>query len=118
MSSSRHHIPFPRNFLSLNTPVKKANDTGVVATSPESEVPPHTFLSNRAHPSPRHSSMSSVSSDESTISASPRPLPNDGDSSPVLKPALMSFLPLNTKHVAPPRPVGDGTKSPFLSNKG
>lgn len=117
MSSSRHHIPFPRNFLSLNTPTKKANDAGFVTRSPESEVPPHTFLSNRTHPVPRHSSMSSVSSDESTI-ASPQPLPNDGEHSHGLKPALMAFLRLNTKHVAAPRPAEDGVKSPFLSNKG
>lgn len=131
---SPHHIPFPRNFLSLNTPVKKTNvnapppsDVVPAATaSPESERSAHSFLSNRpiAIPGtshvPRQSSISSVSSVDTASIASSSPPASEPASSPVLKTSVPAFLPLNTKHAAPPAPPKEmsGDKGGgFLSNR-
>ncbi|KAF2245650.1 hypothetical protein BU26DRAFT_568210 [Trematosphaeria pertusa] len=124
MSSSRHHIPFPRNFLSLNTPLKKPapSTMDAVVASPESEVP-NTFLSNRAHHVPRQASVSSVSSVETVDGAAPvSPTSSESAPSPEFKPALPAFQPLalNTKYAAPPATAKDmsGDKGgPFLSNR-
>jgi hypothetical protein len=121
-TSSAHHIPFPRTFLSLNTPAKKAPGGAVLSTSPESEFTTHGFLSNRpvAIPShPRNASISSVSSVDSVASSAPLPATNESPTSPTLDGAATTFLALNTKYTAPPPSTKEMSddKSNFLSNR-
>ncbi|KAF2109840.1 hypothetical protein BDV96DRAFT_604334 [Lophiotrema nucula] len=114
--SSRHHIPFPKAFLSLNTPPSKLTAEGVAAL--ELEAAGHNFLSNRPDVA-RHSSISSVSSSSSTGSVPESPSSIAVDASPVAKQAVATFLALNTKYAAAPivaSPIGV-EKSAFLSNK-
>ena len=106
MSSTRptYHIPFPKGFLAVNTPVKKAAS---VAPAPEPVVPAHGFLSNRPA-SGRHQSISSVSSissvtapsEASTISAPSSPAAKAFDS-PVLGPKIFAPLAVNAKYAPP-----------------
>lgn len=119
MSSSRHHIPFPRTFLSLNTAVKKTNNGNIVAASPESELPAHGFLSNRSTTVPRHSSISSVTSVDSVASTASTITPSESPSSPVSAATATTFLALNTKYATPPTSAKEmsGEKSAFLSNR-
>ncbi|KAF2736712.1 hypothetical protein EJ04DRAFT_521736 [Polyplosphaeria fusca] len=110
-SGPRYHIPFPKNFLSLNARPSKASDA---TTSPDSIEASHSFLSNRPAV-PRHFSISSVSSTGS-IPDSP---PSQAADASVFKQAIPAFLALNTKFVGPPPTAKDGSEpqSPFLSNR-
>ncbi|KAH7128730.1 hypothetical protein B0J11DRAFT_277538 [Dendryphion nanum] len=116
-SGPRYHIPFPKNFLSLNTPVKQAT-TGDASAAGQ-PVPVHNFLSNRTQMVPRHASVSSVSSitsDDSARSAPSSP-PSQAADSPVLAAKVPAFLALNSKHEAATH-AGEVLKgNPFLSNK-
>ncbi|USP75552.1 hypothetical protein yc1106_02826 [Curvularia clavata] len=112
MASTRptYHIPFPKTFLAVNTPVKKTVLSPTVSSPTESVVPAHGFLSNRPA-SGRHQSVSSVSSvtssvgvpasEASTISPPSSPTTKLADS-PVLGPKIFAPLAVNTKHPAPP----------------
>jgi hypothetical protein len=103
-TNSTYHIPFPKNFLAVNVPVKKAAAPAVQSPT-ESVIPAHGFLSNR------HQSISSVSSitssvaappsEASTISAPSSPATKPRDS-PILGPKIFAPLAVNTKHVLPP----------------
>lgn len=119
--SSSYHIPFPKNFLTVNTPVKKSGDAAATTVQPQQLD--HGFLSNR--PAARHQSVSSVSSVASSDAA-----PSSAPSSPAAKPAdspvlaAKSFTPLalNAKSAQPlPVPIlADMTpvaRSAFLSNR-
>lgn len=110
MASTRptYHIPFPKTFLAVNTPVKKTVSPAVSSPT-ESVVPAHGFLSNRPA-SGRHQSVSSVSSLASSIGApaseasslSPPSSPTTKSAdSPVLGPKIFAPLAVNTKHPAP-----------------
>ncbi|RAR11814.1 hypothetical protein DDE83_004411 [Stemphylium lycopersici] len=107
-TSPTYHIPFPKNFLAVNTPVKKTVPAPA-ASAPEPVVPAHGFLSNRSN-SGRHQSISSVSSftsvgappsEASTISAPSSPATKAADS-PVLGPKIFAPLAVNAKYAAPP----------------
>ncbi|CAG5153070.1 uncharacterized protein ALTATR162_LOCUS3024 [Alternaria atra] len=107
-TSSTYHIPFPKNFLTVNTPVKKQSVAGLPSPT-EPVVPAHGFLSNRPI-SARHQSISSVSSinsvaappsEASTISAPSSPTTKAADS-PILGPKIFAPLAVNTKHALPP----------------
>jgi hypothetical protein len=121
--SSTHHIPFPRAFLSLNTPTKKAADGTVLAASPESEFAAHGFLSNRAIPiNRRQTSVSSVGSVDSIASAPSSPPASESFASPILDRAMPAFLALNSKFEAksapPPSSQAMNTDTAgFLSNR-
>lgn len=122
MSFAGHHIPFPRTFLSLNTPTKKsAVNAAQLTPSSEPQLPAHGFLSNRPTAVPRHSSISSVSSIDSNAStASPR-APGEAPSPPFNKQTLHTFLSLNSMYVAPATTVAEVKAIPssgFLSNRG
>ncbi|EDU48132.1 hypothetical protein PtrSN002B_006930 [Pyrenophora tritici-repentis] len=127
-TSSAYHIPFPKTFLAVNTPVKQA--VAVESSPTESVMPAHGFLSNRSH---RHESVSSLSSfgappsEASTISApsSPRTSPAD---SQILGPKIFAPLAVNAKYEIPPNNVSEMSvaerkrrmsfeKHTFLSNK-
>jgi hypothetical protein len=111
MASTRptYHIPFPKTFLAVNTPVKKTVPGPAVSSPTEPVVPAHGFLSNRPA-SGRHQSVSSVSSfassvgapasETSTISPPSSPTTKLADS-PVLGPKIFAPLAVNTKHPAP-----------------
>ncbi|KAI4948469.1 hypothetical protein J4E91_005893 [Alternaria rosae] len=132
-TSSTYHIPFPKNFLTVNTPVKKAANHGIQSPT-EPVVPAHGFLSNRPA---RHQSISSVSSitssvaappsETSTISAPSSPATKAVDS-PVLGPKIFAPLAVNAKHALPPTSSSEMSaaerqrrmsfeKHTFLSNK-
>lgn len=118
--SSSYHIPFPRNFLAVNTPVNKA---GVVepAAAIQPEQFDHGFLSNR--PATRHASVSSTSSvSEPAAASAPSSPPTQAATSPVLAAKAFTPLALNAKHAALPLPnLADMTpvaRSAFLSNRG
>ena len=119
-SGPRYHIPFPKNFLSLNSPVQRAANVNPPATDEQAAVPVHNFLSNRTQFVPRHASVSSVSSiasDDSNRSAPSSP-PTKAADSPVLAPKAPAFLALNSKHAAPPTDAKEILKdNPFLSNR-
>lgn len=118
MSSSRHHIPFPTNYLSLNTPSKKTSNASPLSSSPESERAAHSFLSNRPVAGPRHASISSVNSIDSPTSPASSPPASELAASPVLKAAIPAFLTLNTKYAVPPTTAKEmRDKSGFLSNR-
>ncbi|KAF9693103.1 hypothetical protein EKO04_008725 [Ascochyta lentis] len=135
-TSGSYHIPFPKNFLSLNTPIKRAGDvpsstlsnselsSSAVAQLPEQ--PAHGFLSNRSVSMPRHQSVSSVSSSSSTatesVGGSPPSLPAKDARSSSVSEAVFAPLALNTKHTPLPpsshREMGErGVKSWFLTNR-
>ncbi|KZM22495.1 uncharacterized protein EKO05_0000790 [Ascochyta rabiei] len=133
-TSGSYHIPFPQNFLSLNTPIKRSSDVSsstlgngdlsstAVAQLPEQ--PAHGFLSNRSDSMPRHHSVSSVGSSTATesVGGSPPSLPAKDARSPSVSEALFTPLALNTKHTPLPpssyREVGErGVKSWFLTNR-
>ncbi|KAJ4985082.1 hypothetical protein SVAN01_09453 [Stagonosporopsis vannaccii] len=134
-SSSQYHIPFPTNFLSLNTPVKRAGDvpsstisnselsSAAVAQLPEQSA--HGFLSNRPSSMPRHQSVSSVGSVSTatdSVGGSPPSLPAKDARSPSVSEASFTPLALNTRHAPLPpnsfREVGErGVKSWFLTNR-
>lgn len=111
MASTRptYHIPFPKTFLAVNTPIKKTVSPAVSSPT-ESVVPAHGFLSNRPA-NGRHQSVSSVSSvtssvgvpasEASTISPPSSPTTNLADS-PVLGPKIFAPLAVNTKHPTTP----------------
>ncbi|CBX99045.1 hypothetical protein IAQ61_000824 [Plenodomus lingam] len=139
-TSSTYHIPFPKNFLAVNTRPKKTVLSAAL-TSPVANLAPHGFLSNVPTSSipHRHQSISSISSitsvatsdtaasDASTISApsSPRTKPAD---SPILGPKIFAPLQVNAKHALPPKNAGEMSaaerqrrmsfeKHTFLSNR-
>ena len=120
-TSHRHHIPFPKNFLSLNARLHQTPIDNV--TSPSGEPIAHNFLSNRPVV-PRHASVSSVTSVSSndSVGSAPSSPPVHAAASPILAPALTAFLALNHKYSAPPATATalnlSGEKSPFLSNRG
>ncbi|KAH8632311.1 hypothetical protein IG631_13994 [Alternaria alternata] len=131
-TSSTYHIPFPKNFLTVNTPVKKQSGSGVQSPT-EPVMPAHGFLSNRPA---RHQSVSSVSSitsvaappsEASTISAPSSPTTKAADS-PILGPKIFAPLAVNAKHALPPSTSSEMSnaerqrrmsfeKHTFLSNK-
>ena len=132
MSSTNptYHIPFPKNFLAVNTPIKKA--APIVQSPTEPVFAAHGFLSNRSVGA-RHQSISSVSSitsvaappsEASTISAPSSPATKPRDS-PVLGPKIFAPLAVNAKHVLPPSEMSAAErqrrmsfeKHTFLSNK-
>ncbi|KAH7084409.1 hypothetical protein FB567DRAFT_528972 [Paraphoma chrysanthemicola] len=118
--SSTYHIPFPRAFLAVNTPVKGSNTTPPADTV-QSQQPDHGFLSNRAAAHPRTTSISSTASDSSTASvgAPPSPPAAPAVASPVLGAKVFSPLAVNAKH-APLQSLADMTpvaRSAFLSNR-
>jgi hypothetical protein len=111
-----YHIPFPRAFLSLNTPTHKKTNSGSAIASPEAEGAPHNFLSNKD--APRHYSISSESS--SGTAASPPASPSaKAVTAPAVEQKVPAFLALNSKFAAPPATEKEMKveKSPFLSNK-
>jgi hypothetical protein len=134
-TSSQYHIPFPKNFLSLNTPVKRTGDvpssslsnnelsSAAVAQLPEQ--PAHGFLSNRSTSMPRHQAVSSITSTSTatdSVGGSPPALPAKDARSPSIGEATFTPLALNTKHAPLPpnsyREMGErGVKSWFLSNR-
>ncbi|KAK3201408.1 hypothetical protein GRF29_185g811891 [Pseudopithomyces chartarum] len=119
MSSGRLHIPFPRTYLSLNVPAKQAGSPVEPTAAPEPQQSAHAFLSNRPATVGRHASISSISSVDSVASSAPASA-TEPLASPVLQPALASFIPLNTKYAAPPKTateIGEVEKHGFLSNK-
>lgn len=119
MSSGRLHIPFPRTFLTVNTPTKKSTSPAEPTAAPESQQTAHPFLSNRPAVGVRHASISSVSSVDS-VASSPSAPASEPSASPVLKPTLPTFLSLNAKYAAPPKTaaaLSDVEPHGFLSNK-
>jgi hypothetical protein len=120
--SSRFEIAFPRAFLSLNTPTKKAPDGAGLSTSPESELASHGFLSNRPVPiTRRQTSVSSVGSVDSVASAPSPPPARDDFASAILDRAMPAFLALNTKYEAKSAPAPPSKAmidaAGFLSNR-
>jgi len=121
--SSTHHIPFPRAFLSLNTPTKTASDGTVLSASPESELAAHGFLSNRPISlNRRQTSVSSVGSVDSVASAPSSPPDSQSFASSILDRAMPAFLALNSKHEAksapsPPLKAMSPDQTGFLSNR-
>lgn len=122
-TSSTFHIPFPRAFLSLNTPVQRGGPSAPVsdmASSPEQL--PHGFLSNRPVSLGRHQSVSSVFSVGSDAQSPPVGPAKDARS-PSISEAVFAPLALNTKHAAPPSSAREMSgaavvdKSGFLSNR-
>ncbi|KAF2820962.1 hypothetical protein CC86DRAFT_303390 [Ophiobolus disseminans] len=121
--SSSYHIPFPRNFLTVNTPVKKSTspDAAVVAAAVQPQQPDHGFLSNR--PAARHQSVSSVSSiasSDAAPSSAPSSPPAKALDSPVLAAKSFTPLALNAKHAPAVPSLADMTpvaRSAFLSNR-
>lgn len=131
-TSSTYHIPFPKNFLAVNTRPKQTVLPAALTTA-VANLPAHGFLSNRAS-IPRHESISSVSStasvprsDASTISAPSSPTTKASDS-PILGPKIFTPLAVNTKHTLPPMSVKEMSaaerqrrmsfeKHTFLSNR-
>ncbi|KAF9729287.1 hypothetical protein PMIN03_012007 [Paraphaeosphaeria minitans] len=119
MSSGRLHIPFPRTFLSVNSPIKKAGSPVEPIAAPEPKQSVHSFLSNRPVGAKRHASISSVSSVDSVASAASA-TPGSPSASPVLEPTLPTFLSLNAKYAAPPKnaaALSDAEPHGFLSNR-
>ena len=128
-TSSQYHIPFPKNFLSLNTPLQRAGDvstttnelsSAAVAQLPEQSA--HGFLSNRSANMPRHQSVSSVSSASESAGGSPPSLPAKDARSPSVSEASFAPLALNTRHAPLPpssmRQIDErGVKSWFLTNR-
>lgn len=123
MSSTKptYHIAFPTAFLSLNPKVNKTTVNGNdSATSPESQLAPHPFLSNRPHP--RHNSLSSVSSagSDAGVASASSVASRKSSSSSENQPQIPAFLTLNTKHTVPPtsaKAMSEFAKSGFLSNR-
>ncbi|KAF1835893.1 hypothetical protein BDW02DRAFT_261145 [Decorospora gaudefroyi] len=115
-TSPTYHIPFPKNFLAVNSPVKKAAAAAAPpapAPAPleQPSVPVHGFLSNRPVAA-RHQSVSSVSSitsvagtsETSTISPPSSP-PTKAADSPILGPKIFAPLAVNARHALPPNSV-------------
>ncbi|KAK7186193.1 hypothetical protein DPSP01_005025 [Paraphaeosphaeria sporulosa] len=119
MSSGRLHIPFPRTFLSVNTPTKKAGSPVEPTAAPEPQQSAHSFLSNRPAGAQRHASVSSVSSVDSIASAASATR-GSPPASPVLEQTLPAFLSLNAKYAAPPKTaaaLSGAEPHGFLSNR-
>jgi hypothetical protein len=121
--SSSYHIPFPRNFLAVNTPVKKSGSVDAAAAAVQSQQFDHGFLSNRPANLPRHASISSTSSSvsEAAIGSAPPSPPTIAAASPVFAAKSFTPLALNSKHatfsmasIADMTPVA---RSAFLSNR-
>ncbi|KAF2450314.1 hypothetical protein P171DRAFT_137967 [Karstenula rhodostoma CBS 690.94] len=118
-SGGRLHIPFPRTFLSVNTPIKQAGSPVEPTAAPEPKQSAHPFLSNRPAGTQRHASVSSVSSVDS-IPSSPSATGVSPSASPVLEPTLPAFLSLNAKYAPLPKaaaPLSDVQPHGFLSNR-
>jgi hypothetical protein len=118
-SGGRLHIPFPRTFLSLNTPVKQVRSPVEPSAAPEPQQFAHPFLSNRPAGVQRHSSVSSVSSIDS-IASSASPAGREPAAASVFEPTLPAFLSLNAKYAAPPKTaaaLNDAEPHGFLSNR-
>jgi hypothetical protein len=122
-TSSTFHIPFPRAFLSLNTPVKRSGSVSLDNVNDMGSAPeqlPHGFLSNRPVSLGRHQSVSSVSSVGSDAQSPPVGPAKDARS-PSISEAAFAPLALNTKHASPPSSAremsGEIEKSGFLSNR-
>ncbi|OAL03015.1 hypothetical protein IQ06DRAFT_345986 [Phaeosphaeriaceae sp. SRC1lsM3a] len=119
--SSSYHIPFPRNFLTVNTPVKKSGTVDTAAVQPGQFD--HGFLSNRPAV-PRHASVSSTTSSVSETASvgAPSSPPTQAAVAPVVAASAFTPLALNAKqHAAAPLPsLADMTpvaRSAFLSNR-
>ncbi|KAI8941504.1 hypothetical protein NX059_002720 [Plenodomus lindquistii] len=117
-TSSTYHIPFPKNFLAVNTRPKKTVLPATL-TSPIANLSAHGFLSNAPPAAPssthiphRHQSISSVSSiatvdtTADTISAPSSPTAKPSDS-PVLGPKIFAPLQVNAKYALPPKSAGE-----------
>jgi hypothetical protein len=121
--SSSYHIPMPRNFLAVNTPVKKSGSVDAATAAVQSQQFDHGFLSNRPATLPRHASISSTTSSVSSAgdSSAPSSPPTVAAASPVLAAKSFTPLALNAKHAALPLPsIADMTpvaRSAFLSNR-
>ncbi|KAF2198959.1 hypothetical protein GQ43DRAFT_442885 [Delitschia confertaspora ATCC 74209] len=122
-SGPRYHIPFPTNFLAVNTPIKKSSPSTTATTparpvTPPEDMAPHSFLSNVPHKSQRTESMSSQSSAEPSS-----PAFKAADATPATQKAVHIFKPLavNQKY-SPPKGAAEvllpGEEVPhmFLSN--
>lgn len=118
--SSSFHIPFPRNFLTVNTPVKKSGTVDAAPAQPDQFD--HGFLSNRPAV-PRHASVSSTASSvsETASVSAPSSPPSQAAVAPVVAAPVISPLALNAKHtVIPLANLADMTpiaRSAFLSNR-
>jgi hypothetical protein len=111
-----YHIPFPRNFLSLNTPVRKSSGSTSAIAAPEVGSFSHGFLSNR--PAARRSSDSSDTSSGSALSPPSSPAAK-AVTETVVEHKVPSFLALNSKYARPPTTATDFKvdSSGFLSNR-
>ncbi|KAH5573225.1 hypothetical protein HBI24_202840 [Parastagonospora nodorum] len=121
--SSSYHIPMPRNFLAVNTPLKKSGSIDAATAAVQSEQFDHGFLSNRPAAVPRHASISSTTSSisEDAISSAPSSPPTVAAASPVLAAKSLTPLALNAKHAVLPPSIADMTpvaRTAFLSNRG
>ncbi|KAH9871177.1 hypothetical protein J1614_006753 [Plenodomus biglobosus] len=139
-TSSTYHIPFPKNFLAVNTRPKKTVLPAAL-TAPIPNLAPHGFLSNAPTSSipHRHQSISSISSvisvatsdtaasDADTISAPSSPSAKPVDS-PILGPKIFAPLQVNAQHALPLVNAGEMSaaerlrrmsfeKHTFLSNR-
>lgn len=118
--SSSYHIPFPRNFLTVNTPVKKSGTVDAAPAQPDQFD--HGFLSNRPAV-PRHASISSTASSvsETASVSAPSSPPTQATVAPVVAASAFTPLALNAKHAAVPlASLADMTpiaRSAFLSNR-
>ncbi|KAL5113872.1 hypothetical protein ACEQ8H_008252 [Pleosporales sp. CAS-2024a] len=121
--SSSYHIPMPRSFLAVNTPVNKSASSDATAPALDSHHFDHGFLSNR--PATRHASVSSTVSNvsEHASASPPSSPPTVAATGPVLATKNLTPLALNAKkHASVPMPsIADMTpvaRSAFLSNRG
>lgn len=121
-SGPRYHIPFPRNFLAVNTtPRKASNPAAAPVVAPTAEASTHTFLSNK--PTGRSYSMSSDSSEGSSAPrfSPPASPPTKAVTSPALEQKSPVFLALNSKFTAPPTTAKElkpeKNTGGFLSNR-
>jgi hypothetical protein len=122
--SSSYHIPFPSNFLAVNTPVKQSGAApAAAAAAAEPQQFDHGFLSNRPASLPRHASVSSTASSVSETASvgAPSSPPAKAAAAPVLSAKTFTPLALNSKHATfSPASIADMTpvaRSAFLSNR-
>jgi hypothetical protein len=124
--SSSYHIPFPSNFLAVNTPVKQSGAAPAAAAAAAAAEPQqfdHGFLSNRPASLPRHASVSSTASSVSETASvgAPSSPPAKAAAAPVLSAKTFTPLALNSKHATfSPASIADMTpvaRSAFLSNR-
>ncbi|KAF2004652.1 hypothetical protein P154DRAFT_571863 [Amniculicola lignicola CBS 123094] len=114
--SAPFHIPFPKNFLSLNSPHKRSDSASSTdSTDSAASTEGHNFLSNRPVVARKASISSASGSDAVSEPASPPTAPVEAKH----KPTPPSFLTLNLKHpvakASGTEPAAD--KGGFLSNR-